>query len=458
MSRNLYIETFGCQMNERDSEIMAQLLGEESYLETADPEEADCIVVNTCTIRGKAAQKAYSLLGGYKALKERNPELVIAVTGCVAQQDGAALLARMPHLDLVVGPQNIYRLPELVAAARERAARTTAVELSPAFTIPAFLPKLEGGVPHKRFVTIMQGCNNFCTYCVVPHTRGREVSRRPEDVLAEVAHLVGHGVREVTLLGQNVNSYGLDQPERERVTFPALLRRVAEIEGISRVRFTTSHPKDLSLELIRTLAEIEKLAPHFHLPVQSGSDRILARMNRKYSRADYLEKVVALRQSCPEIAITTDIIVGFPGESEAEFEQTMTLLEQVRYDSAFSFKYSDRPLAAAADFADKVPEERKSARLARLQARQEEISAEIRQGLVGRTVEVMVEGKSKVAGGQWSGRTPENRIVNFPAPEDLQPGQLLRVKLEETCRHSLRGVIVSGNCPAAPHLAAIRSA
>lgn len=442
MTRNLYIETFGCQMNERDSEIMAQLLGEESYLETSNPEEADCIVVNTCSIRGKAAQKAYSLLGGYRTLKERNPELVIAVTGCVAQQDGAGLLARMPHLDLVVGPQNIYRLPELVAAAREKAARTTAVELSAAFTIPAFLPKMEGGVPHKRFVTIMQGCNNFCTYCVVPHTRGREVSREPGDILAEVRHLAAHGVCEVTLLGQNVNSYGLDRPEQDRVTFPALLRAVAEIEGLSRVRFTTSHPKDLSPQLMDCLGEVAKLCPHFHLPVQSGSDRILARMNRKYTRAAYLEKVAALRRACPEIAITTDIIVGFPGESDAEFEQTMELLELVRYDSAFSFKYSDRPLAAAAEFPDKVAEEVKSTRLARLQARQEEISQEILRTQIGRTVEVMVEGKSRAAGDQWSGRTPENRIVNFPCEEQLQAGQLLQVRLEEACRHSLRGQIL----------------
>ncbi|HET97999.1 MAG TPA: tRNA (N6-isopentenyl adenosine(37)-C2)-methylthiotransferase MiaB [Desulfurivibrio alkaliphilus] len=445
MSKNLYIETFGCQMNERDSEIMAQLLGEDSYLETSSPEEADCIVVNTCSIRGKAAQKAYSLLGGYRALKERNPDLVIAVTGCVAQQDGAGLLARMPHLDLVVGPQNIYRLPELVAAARDRAIRTTAVELSPSFAIPAFLPKMEGNQQSspKRFVTIMQGCNNFCTYCVVPHTRGREISRRAEEIIDEVRHLADHGVREITLLGQNVNSYGLDQPAGDRTTFPALLRLVAREAGISRIRFTTSHPKDLSPELMACLGQLDKLCPHFHLPVQSGSDRILARMNRKYTRAAYLEKVDALRRACPEIAITTDIIVGFPGESEADFELTMELLELVRYDSAFSFKYSDRPKAAAADFPDKVAEEVKSARLARLQARQEEISQEIIRGLVGKTAEVMVEGKSKAAGNQWSGRTPENRIVNFPSDRPLHPGQLLRVILEEACRHSLRGRLIS---------------
>lgn len=439
MSRNIYIETFGCQMNERDSEIMIQLMGEDSYLETSCPEDADCIVVNTCSIRGKAAQKAYSLLGGYKTLKERKPELVVAVTGCVAQQDGAGLLGRMPHLDLVVGPQNIYRLPELVAQARDRALRTAAVELSSTFTIPAFLPKLEGGTPHKRFVTIMQGCNNFCTYCVVPHTRGREVSRKPEDIVDEVRHLAQHGVVEVTLLGQNVNSYGLDKPDEQRINFPALLRMVAGVEGIKRIRFTTSHPKDLSPELINAMAGVERLCPHFHLPVQSGSDTVLAGMNRKYTRKSYLEKVAALRETCPGIAISTDIIVGFPGESDSDFEQTMELIEEVRYDSAFSFKYSDRPLAAAAAFNGKIPEEVKSQRLSRLQARQEEISQEIYHSMVGQTVEVMVEGKSKAAGGQWSGRTRENRIVNFQCGDQLFPGQLLRVKIEESCRHSLRG-------------------
>jgi len=441
-TRNLYIETFGCQMNERDSEIMAQLMGEDSYLETARAEDADCIVVNTCSIRGKAAQKAYSLLGGYRALKERRPDLVIAVAGCVAQQDGESLLKRMPHLDLVIGPQNIYRLAELVAEARDKAARTTATELRPDFAIPPFLPKMDGGgSPHKRFVTIMQGCNNFCTYCVVPHTRGREISRRPEDILAEVSHLAAHGVREVTLLGQNVNSYGRDRQAsgHDALDFPGLLRGVAAMEGISRIRFTTSHPKDLSPELVQCFAEIAKLCPHFHLPVQSGSDRILARMNRHYTRADYLAKVAALRRIRPDIAITSDIIVGFPGESEADFAETMEVINFVRYDSAFSFKYSDRPLAVAADFPAKVPEEVKSERLARLQARQDEISQEISAALVGQTLEVMVEGRSKNAGRQWSGRSADNRIVNFDCDRQLAPGQLLPVRVAEACRHSLRG-------------------
>lgn len=438
-TRQLYIETFGCQMNERDSEIMAQLMAEASYLETPDPATADCIVVNTCSVRGKAAQKAYSLLGGFRRLKREKPGLVIAVTGCVAQQDGEALLTRMPHLDLVVGPQQIYQLPQLVEEARSRAARRSATLLSPTFAIPPFLPSFKNnGASHKRFVTIMQGCNNFCTYCVVPHTRGREISRQAADIIAEVKHLVAHGVREVTLLGQNVNSYGRSAPATG-MNFPELLRAVAQVEGLSRLRFTTSHPKDLSEELMRCLAEIEILCPHFHLPVQSGSDRVLARMNRKYSRADYLAKVEQLRSLRPDIALTTDLIVGFPGESEDDFEETMELLNLVRYDSAFSFKYSDRPFAVAADFTDKVDETVKSRRLARLQARQDEIGLEIRAREIGKVVEIMVESRSKAAGEQWSGRTPENRIVNFNCDQELAPGQLLRVRLEEACRNSLRG-------------------
>ncbi|MEW6500819.1 MAG: tRNA (N6-isopentenyl adenosine(37)-C2)-methylthiotransferase MiaB [Thermodesulfobacteriota bacterium] len=435
-SRQLYLETFGCQMNERDSEIMAQLMAGEGYLETEAPEEADLIVVNTCSIRGKAEQKAMSLLGRFRKLKKRNPSLVIALAGCVAQQEGTALLERMGHLDLVVGPQEIYRLPELVAAARAGGGQRCATSQAADFAIPAFLPELGRGAGHKRFVTIMQGCNNFCTYCVVPFTRGREVSREPRDILAEVAHLAQLGVREVTLLGQNVNSYGKERPGLP--SFAQLLHQVAEIPGIARLRFTTSHPKDLSEELMRSFAEIEGLCPHFHLPVQSGSDAVLARMNRKYTREQYLDKVAQLKGVRPEIALTTDIIVGFPGESEADFGATMELLEMVRYHGAFSFKYSDRPHAAAAQFGDKVEEAVKGERLTILQARQEEITRERKEEMVGTVAEVMVEGVSR-DGNQTSGRTAANFIVNFPSEEPLTPGQLVLVRLDEACQNSFRG-------------------
>lgn len=437
----LYIETFGCQMNERDSEIMAQLLGDHAYLPTSALEQADLVVVNTCSIRGKAAQKAYSSFGRYRKLKEKNPGMILAVAGCVAQQDGEELLSRMPFLDIVLGPQAIYTLPHLVERVRLTGKPVVATTLTPDFIIPPFLPDPATGSPHKRFVTIMQGCDNFCTYCVVPYTRGREISRAFEDILAEVRHLAGHGVREITLLGQNVNSYGRDRRDSAVRTFPELLRAVAAIDGVKRLRFTTSHPKDLSEDLMRCFAELPNLCPHFHLPVQSGSNSVLKRMNRKYTVEEYLDKVARLRSFRSDIALATDIIVGFPGETDADFAATMRLMEEVRYHGAFSFKYSDRPNAKAADFADKVEEEVKSARLAVLQARQEEISLERRQELVGRVVEVMVDGRSSKAEGrrQWNARTVANQVVNFPSPEQLAPGKLLLVRIEEACRNSLRG-------------------
>ncbi len=441
-TKHLFIETFGCQMNERDSEIMAQLLGGHSYLPCPAPEQADLIVINTCSIRGKAAQKAYSSFGRYRKLKAKNPELIIVVAGCVAQQDGEALLERMPYIDIVMGPQAIYTLPSLVAKARAERTGLVATDLKPDFVIPPFLPNLADATPHKRFVTIMQGCDNFCTYCVVPYTRGREISRDFNEILDEVRHLLGQGVREITLLGQNVNSYGRQRSGGQERTFPELLRAVAQIPGLARLRFTTSNPKDLSEELMRCFAELPQLCPHFHLPVQSGSNSVLKRMNRKYTIEAYLEKVEKLRFYCPGIALTTDIIVGFPGEAEADFEATMKLLETVRYHGAFSFKYSDRPNARSAEFSDKVEEEVKAERLARLQARQDEISLARKQEDVGRVFEVMVEGRSKAAGSQWSGRTGSNQIVNFKSRKELRPGQMLMVVIEEACQNSLRGSIV----------------
>lgn len=437
----LYIETFGCQMNERDSEIMAQLLGAHAYLPTSTLEHADLVVINTCSIRGKAAQKAYSSFGRFRKLKEKKPGLIVAVAGCVAQQDGDDLLTRMPFLDIVLGPQSIYTLPQLVERVRQTGRPVVATELTSDFIIPPFLPDLARGEPHKRFVTIMQGCDNFCTYCVVPYTRGREISRAFEDILAEVRHLADNGVREITLLGQNVNSYGRDRRGASVHTFPELLRAVAGIAGVERLRFTTSHPKDLSEELMRCFAELPNLCPHFHLPVQSGSNAVLKRMNRKYTVEEYLDKVERLLSFRPDIALATDIIVGFPGETDADFDATMRLMEEVRYHGAFSFKYSDRPNAKAAVFADKVDEEVKSARLAHLQARQEAISLERRQELVGRVVEVMVDGRSSKAEGrqQWNARTDTNQVVNFPSPEHLAPGRIVSVYIEEACRNSLRG-------------------
>jgi tRNA-2-methylthio-N6-dimethylallyladenosine synthase len=430
-------------MNERDTEIMAQLLSRADYNITGDMDQADVVVVNTCSIRGKAEQKAMSLLGRLRLSKKKNPGLIIAVTGCVAQQEGAKIQTRMGHVDLVVGPQSIYRLPELIKKFEQDGMKATAIEQPASFSIPSLLPDSSStALPHKRFVTIMQGCNNFCTYCVVPHTRGREVSRAPEDVIAEVKHLVGRGVREITLLGQNVNSYGLDRQDDDYPDFPSLLRLVAAIPGVLRLRFTTSNPKDLSEDLMKCFVDLDNLCPHFHLPVQSGADAVLKKMNRKYSIEQYLQKVEGLRQYSPNIAITTDIIVGFPGETDEDFAATMLLLEKVRYHSAYSFKYSDRPNTVSAGFENKVPKDVKVARLSRLQTRQQEITNERHLEYVGQVVDIMVEGESRTGAGQWSGRTGSNHIVNFIGPADIKPGQILSIKIDEACLHSLRGSLI----------------
>jgi len=448
-----YIETFGCQMNERDSEIMGQMLSNADYLPTQDIKQADVIVINTCSIRDKAEQKVYSLLGRLKKLKEKKPSLIISVAGCVAQQEGKRLQARMPQVDIVLGPQQIYRLPELIGKTAEKGKPQMAVNLSPAFEIPRHRPpspvkpaSKDKQAPvtgsFKKLVTIMQGCNNFCTYCVVPYTRGRETSRKPDDIISEITALAEQGVKEISLLGQNVNSYGkVHESNIQHITFPELLRNVSQIKGIERVRFSTSHPKDLSPELIECFAEIKNLCSHFHLPVQSGSNNILKRMNRRYTIEDYLAKVEALRQVRPDIVITTDIIVGFPGETDNDFQGTMDLLETVRYHSAYSFKYSDRPQAKSVAFDDKIDERVKSERLHRLQDRQTAISLQENQKYEGSVQTVMVEGESKNADGQWSGRTMSNIIVNFDGPS-LTPGQEVQVMITDGLRNSLRGILI----------------
>ncbi len=433
-------------MNERDSEIMGQLLKRAGCQPTGAIGAADLILINTCSIRDKAEQKVYSYLGRLRNLKKKKPSLIIVVAGCVAQQEGKKLPARMDLVDIVVGTQNIYELPGLIEKVISGQRPQIATGLKDTFRIPAYVPSIpdaeEEETSFKKFVTIMQGCDNFCTYCVVPHTRGREVSRPARDILDEISSLVDNGVVEVTLLGQNVNSYGSKRTPSDMVKmdFPALLRAVAELDGLQRIRFTTSHPKDLSADLIRCFAEINKLCAHFHLPVQSGSDRVLERMNRKYTVADYLAKVEQLRQVCPEIAITTDIIVGFPGETEDDFEATMDLLEKLRYHGAFSFKYSDRPLAKAGNFDNKVDEDVKAARLLRLQARQNEITLARNRDYVGKRLRVMVEGKSRAAHGQLMGRADTNQIVNFDSVSPLLPGQIVEVDIREGLRNSLRGV------------------
>ncbi|MDD2462929.1 MAG: tRNA (N6-isopentenyl adenosine(37)-C2)-methylthiotransferase MiaB [Desulfobulbus sp.] len=447
MSKNLYIKTFGCQMNERDSEIIEQLLAQEGYVPTDSTGNADVILINTCSIREKAEQKVFSLLGSLREEKKRNTNLLLGVIGCVAQQEGEQIRERMPHVDLIVGTQQIYRLPEMLdRLTNKTTVREIATNLDAAFEIPPFQKLLETSPPsptpqgHKRFVTIMQGCNNYCSYCVVPGTRGREISRPVADIIEEVEILVGQGVKEITLLGQNVNSYGLTNAVGDvAVSFPELLRRVAAVGGLKRLRFTTSHPKDLTDDLMRCFAELDILCPHFHLPVQSGSNDVLKRMNRKYTVEQYLEKVDGLRTYRPDIALATDIIVGFPGESEADFAATMDLLNQVRFHGSFSFKYSDRPHTRSAEFTDKVPEEVKGQRLRTFQSRQDELSLERNFELLGTVVEVMVEACDSTS---VKGRTGANQMVHMAAPTaPLAPGELVMVRIDHAGKHSLKGII-----------------
>ncbi|MCL2457872.1 MAG: tRNA (N6-isopentenyl adenosine(37)-C2)-methylthiotransferase MiaB [Desulfobulbus sp.] len=436
-------------MNERDSEIIEQLLAQEGYVATAEPEGANLILINTCSIREKAEQKVFSLLGALRPEKQKNPNLLLGVTGCVAQQEGEHIRERMPHVDLIVGTQQIYRLPEMLDRLRQgMTSKEIATNLENSFTIPPFQKLLINAPPalpsiacaFKRFVTIMQGCDNFCSYCVVPITRGREISRSMADILEEVEILVSQGVREITLLGQNVNSYGAANPvTRQPLNFPRLLREVAAIKGLQRIRFTTSHPKDLTEDLMRCFAEIDNLCPHFHLPVQSGSNAVLRRMNRKYTVETYLEKVTLLRRYRPDIALATDIIVGFPGETDDDFQATIDLLNRVRFHSSFSFKYSDRPHTRSAEFGDKIPEEVKSKRLSILQEQQDTISFERNCEYIGKKVEVMIETKN---GADFKGRTPGNHIVHCPdAAATLLPGDLAMVCILHAGKHSLRGEI-----------------
>jgi tRNA-2-methylthio-N6-dimethylallyladenosine synthase len=436
MQKQFYLETFGCQMNVVDSERIVELLRQIGYRQVDSAEAADLVLLNTCSVRDKAERKVYGHLGRFKPLKDRNPALIIGVGGCVAQQEGERLLEKLPYVDLVFGTHNVHKLPEMVGkveAGRERCLETEFLDKE---TRLQLFPKRSEGDAVTRFVTVMQGCDNFCSYCVVPHVRGREVSRPSAEILAEVQALAAAGVREVTLIGQNVNSYGEKEPGE--ISFAELLRQVHGVEGIERIRFTTSHPKDLSDALIDCFGALEKLCKHIHLPVQSGSDRILQLMNRGYSSADYLEKVRRLKTVCPEIRLSSDIIVGFPGETEEDFAATLALVAEVRYADIFSFLYSVRPGTGAAGMADDVSAAEKQARFDRLLALQEEISQATWRADVGQVLEVLVEGESKQKGGQIFGRSTWNRIVNFAGDPGLV-GQLAAVRITKANRNSQLG-------------------
>ncbi|MBE0585238.1 MAG: tRNA (N6-isopentenyl adenosine(37)-C2)-methylthiotransferase MiaB [Desulfofustis sp.] len=447
--KSFFIKTFGCQMNIRDSEIMAQKLGEHGYIESGSIEDASVVILNTCSVRAKAEQKVFSLLGSLRKVKKSNPGMKICVAGCVAQQEGQNILERMPHVDLVIGTQAIYDLPLLLQNMQGK----TAINLSDAYEIPRYIPRLNSQEPKSavigndtavfsRFVTIMQGCNNFCTYCVVPYTRGREVSRRVIDILDEVKTLVDSGVPEIVLLGQNVNSYGRSNPVAAGglpYSFARLLHEVAAIDGLKRLRFTTSNPKDLSDELINCFASITNLCPQFHLPVQSGSDSILKRMNRKYTIRTYLDKVERLIEVRPDIAITTDMIIGFPGETEQDFRETMDLLDKVRFHGSFSFKYSDRPGTKAAALDGKVDEQVKSERLQVFQKRQDEISLARNTAYIGRSLSVLLE---SVQVNLARGRTGTNHIVHVQLKEAAKPGHFIKAHIYHAGQHSLKATQV----------------
>lgn len=441
MDKTFYLETFGCQMNVVDSERIVALLGGIGYRQVEAADEARLLLLNTCAVRDKAVRKAYGHLGRFKPLKDADPQRIIALGGCVAQQEGEALLKEFPYLDLVFGTHNVHRLPELVNEAEGRRGRAAAVDFLDRETRLQLFPTRVGSEAVTRFVTVMQGCDNFCSFCVVPLVRGREISRPSGEVLAEVRELAEQGVREITLIGQNVNSYG--NGVTGELSFAGLLREVAAVPGIARIRFTTSHPKDLSEELIACFADLPNLCHHLHLPVQSGSDRILAAMNRGYDRARYLDLVARLKAACPEIRLTTDIIVGFPGEEEEDFAATLALLAEVRYAEIYSFLYSPRRGTAAAELADATPARVKQERFERMLALQEEIGTACWASDVGQGRRVLVEGESRQGRGQLFGRTTWNRIVNFSGPAELV-GREVDVCVTRSLRNSQVGELAAG--------------
>jgi tRNA-2-methylthio-N6-dimethylallyladenosine synthase len=457
MAKKLFIRTFGCQMNEYDSDKMAAVLGaSEEIIKTDTPEDADIILFNTCSVREKAQERVFHDLGRVRLLKLAKPDLVIGVGGCVASQEGAAIVARAPYVDIVFGPQTLHRLPQLIAERRRLGKSQVDISFPEIEKFDNMPPaKVDGA---SAFVSIMEGCSKFCTFCIVPYTRGEEVSRPFDDVLTEVAGLAAQGVKEVTLLGQNVNAYrgamSQDQADGETADLALLIEYIAEIPGIERIRYTTSHPRELSQRLIDTYAKVPKLVSHLHLPVQSGSDRILAAMKRGYTALEYKSLVRKLRVARPDLSLSSDFIVGFPGETAEDFEKTMKLIDDVGFDASFSFLYSPRPGTPAAELADDTPQEIKIERLMRLQKRIEELAQAVSLAMVGSVQRVLVEGLSRKNANELAARTDNNRVVNFVG--DLSndfsttPGQNSRlihrfvdVRITSALPHSLRGEILT---------------
>jgi tRNA-2-methylthio-N6-dimethylallyladenosine synthase len=440
-SKKVYIRTFGCQMNEYDSEKMADVLAAaEGFEQTADPAEADLILFNTCSVREKAQEKVFADLGRVRPYKQARPEVLIGVGGCVASQEGEDIVRRAPYVDLVFGPQTLHRLPDLLR--ERRATGLSQVDIS--------FPEIEkfDALPPSRveassaFVSIMEGCSKYCSFCVVPYTRGEEVSRPLSDILAEVRHLASRGVLEVTLLGQNVNAYRGQLEDGEAADFALLLSHVSKIEGIERIRYTTSHPLEFTQRLIDAYVKLPKLVSQLHLPVQSGSDRVLAAMKRNYTAMEYRSIIRRLRLARPGISLSSDFIVGFPGETEEDFEQTLKLVEDVRFDGSFSFIYSPRPGTPAASLRDDTPHAAKLARLQRLQKRIQELSEEYSRSMVGTLQRVLVEGRSKKDPSELAGRTENNRVANFAGHPRLI-GRFVDLRITRAYPHSLRGEAVT---------------
>jgi tRNA-2-methylthio-N6-dimethylallyladenosine synthase len=442
MTRKLFIRTFGCQMNEYDSDRMADVLAASGdVIRTDRPEEADIILFNTCSVREKAQERVFHDLGRVRALKSERPDLIVGVGGCVASQEGEAIVARAPCVDVVFGPQTLHRLPQLIAE-RRRSGRPQVDVSFPEIEKFDHLPpaRVEGAA---AFVSIMEGCGKFCTYCIVPYTRGAEVSRPFDDVLTEVAGLAGQGVGEITLLGQNVNAYrGAMGDSAEKADLALLIEYAAEIPGIERIRYTTSHPREMTARLIGVHARVPKLVSHLHLPVQSGSDRILAAMKRGYTALEYKSLARRLRAARPDLALSSDFIVGFPGETAEDFEKTMKLIDEVGFDASFSFLFSPRPGTPAADLSDDTPREVRQERLTRLQRRIEELAQAVSRGMVGTVQRVLVEGRSKKDGNELAGRTDNNRIVNFAGNPRLID-RFVDVRVTSAMPHSLRGEVLT---------------
>ncbi|MCG8317053.1 MAG: tRNA (N6-isopentenyl adenosine(37)-C2)-methylthiotransferase MiaB [Pseudomonadales bacterium] len=441
MAKKLFIQTHGCQMNEYDSSRMADLLETTHGLEATDnPEEADILLLNTCSIREKAQEKVFHQLGRWRKLKDQNPDLIIGVGGCVASQEGDAIRKRAPYVDMVFGPQTLHRIPNMIESVKQHDAAVVDVsfpEIEKFDNLPE--PSVEGP---KAFVSIMEGCSKYCTFCVVPYTRGEEVSRPYEAVMTEVEHLANLGVREVNLLGQNVNAYQGENIDGDIIDLAELITQIAKIPGIDRIRFTTSHPVEFSDSLIEVYGKVPELVSHLHLPVQSGSDRILAMMKRGHTALEYKSKIRRLRKIRPDLCMSSDFIIGFPGESDTDFEATMKLIDDIGFDLSFSFIYSARPGTPASDLPDDTPEDEKKRRLALLQHRINQQAQEISRRMVGSTQRILVDGISKKDPGQLQGRTENNRVVNFRHDDDELIGKFVDVTIEDALPNSLRGSFI----------------